>query len=193
MLLLFLISYLIGSIPSGYWLAKYLFKVDVTKVGSGNIGATNVARVLGDKKYFFLVFFLDFIKAYITLFMFSLHVSLISILFLCSVFLLLGNGCSIFLKFRGGKGVATMLGILAFLYPSLFFGYVVLWGFIVVLSRKVGIASIVGVLALLPMFFLLYGKPDVLTLLFLFFIVIWVCVRHKNNIKNIFNWETGEV
>ena len=63
--ILFLISaYLVGSIPTGYLFAKYFFDCDITQEGSGNIGATNIGRVLGRRKYFFLIFFLDSFKAY---------------------------------------------------------------------------------------------------------------------------------
>ena len=132
MFLLILISYLIGSVPSGYWFAKIFFGIDVTKHGSGNIGATNVARVLKNKKYFFLIFFFDFVKSFLTLFVSAkfLNVDLpwrvVPLwkvipygLLLLSVFLILGNAHSIFLQFRGGKCVATTLGILSFLFPYL--------------------------------------------------------------------------
>ena len=63
-----LISYLVGSVPTGYWFAKHFFNIDITERGSGNIGATNIGRVFG-KKYFALIFLIDFLKAFISLYL----------------------------------------------------------------------------------------------------------------------------
>lgn len=195
MFLLILISYLIGSVPSGYWFAKIFFGIDVTKHGSGNIGATNVARVLKNKKYFFLIFFFDFVKSFLTLFVSAkfLNVDLpwrvVPLwkvipygLLLLSVFLILGNAHSIFLQFRGGKCVATTLGILSFLFPYLALGVVVVWVILLLIFKRVDIASLGSFLSSIPIYFLLPYSRDTLTILFLIFMVAYIFVRHKKNI-----------
>ena len=202
MLILFILtfSYLVGAIPTGYWFAKYCFCVDVTESGSGNIGATNVARVLGNKKYFFLIFFLDFLKAFFALFLIKkicnfsylilpkdyfelwLKPSIFDILFYSSIFLLIGNAYSIFLKFKGGKGVATALGILAFLGPlKLFLMFLSCWGLILVISRRVDIASLISTY-FITFVYLFFPDPQNF-FLFLLFLCIWLTFRHKSNIK----------
>ena len=185
-----ILPYLIGSIPTGYWFAKYFFGVDVTQSGSGSIGATNVARVLGSKKYFFLILFLDFFKAFVAL-IFLTPVVLFKIPFgfgvdyIAASCLLIGNSHSIFMKFRGGKGVATTLGILFYFFPFLAIIFVLVFGIILFFAKRVDIASLGSVLLLIPLYFACGYGYDLSTLLFLLFIVIWVFVRHKNNIKYI--------
>jgi len=176
------LSYFVGALPTGYLFARFFFGIDITKNGSGNIGATNVARVIGCKKYFFLIFFLDFLKAFLALALLAPVCK--GVLLACASMLLVGNCFSIFLKFRGGKGVSTTLGILAFLFPKILFGFLVIWILILLISRKVGIASLVATLSILPQYFLLFYTRDILTILFLIFIIVIVFLRHNNNIKN---------
>jgi len=210
MLIILPIFYLIGSIPTGYWFAKYLFNIDVTKHGSGNIGATNVARVLGSKKYFFLIFFIDFLKAFLSLFFVKLffHQDL-SFFIAASICLLLGNSFSVFLKFKGGKGVATTLGILAFLLSIKFFiFFIVCWAIVLFFAKRVGVASLLAIY-LTTIFFYLYwklsgfvwfdrlttngwvnfsmGSNNHILLYFLIFLCLWLTFSHRNNLKSLFN------
>ncbi|MBU1008299.1 glycerol-3-phosphate acyltransferase [Candidatus Dependentiae bacterium] len=180
-----IVSYLVGSIPSGYCFARYFFGIDVTKYGSGNIGATNVARVLGNKRYFFYIFLFDFFKAFMTVFLCEKLFFLSGkFLFLVAGFLLIGNGYSIFLRFRGGKGVATVLGILAFLFPLLLVCFVLVWIVLLLVSKQVFIASLGGTVSLLPAYYVLM-TVDFWSVLFLVFIVSLVFFRHKNNLKGL--------
>ena len=99
-----LLAYLIGAIPTGYLIARLKGVRDIRQHGSGNIGATNVSRLLGIH-YFFIIFFLDAGKAF--LFMNTIKPYFpIDYLYFFAGILLLGNTCSLFLRFRGGKGVA---------------------------------------------------------------------------------------
>jgi len=190
---LFFLTYLFASISPGYLIAKWCFNVDLRNHGSGSVGATNVARVLGDKKYFFLVFFLDFIKSYLFLFFCEKIFVIIGIydfyiwysLIITSVVLLIGNGYSIFLRFRGGKGVATMLGILAYLFPILLVSFLLVWLLIFAIGKRVDIASLSGVLSIIPAYFIFYEPSTFVTILFLFFSVGWIVVRHVENLKKL--------
>jgi glycerol-3-phosphate acyltransferase PlsY len=173
--LVFLISYLIGSIPTGYWFCKFFFNLDITKHGSKNIGATNVARVLGFKTYFFLIFLLDFFKAFVVLWGAGYFVKN---LFIVAVVLLIGNAYSVFLKFRGGKGVATLLGILAFLDVTLFLIFVITWLLILFLTKWVAVASMLACYVVtLISYVIVYHM-----FFFLLFISVWIMFRHKENI-----------
>src|SRR5581483_8545951 len=104
--------YLIGAIPCGYLIARACGINDIRNHGSGNTGATNVGRILG-LKYFFLIFFLDCLKAYAVLAVLAHYGFEQSDLIIPALALLVGNAFPLFLRFRGGKGVATSVGILA--------------------------------------------------------------------------------
>ena len=176
-------AYLVGSIPTGYIFCWSFFGIDITKYGSGNIGATNVARVLGRQRYFFFIFFLDAVKAFLFLLLVSgfLHPTLLLLPAAC---LLLGNTYSIFLRGKGGKGISTSLGILAYILPSLFFGFLFVWIVFKVGFKRVDIASISATLSLIPQYFLfVQAGSGHLTLLFIFSMVFLVLLRHKNNIR----------
>ncbi len=182
------LAYLVGGIPTGYWFARLFFGVDVTKNGSGNIGATNVARVLGNKLWFFPIFFFDFAKSFgMFLVVDQLlagrgeiftpwHISLIA------VALLVGNGCSPFLKFKGGKGVATMCGILAFVMPLFFCLFMVVFGVIIAAVRRVDIAALSGIMVTTGVYLLPLWGQDLQFVPLLVFVVGWLVWRHQENI-----------
>lgn len=176
------ISYFIGAIPTGFWFCKVFFNIDITKHGSKNIGATNVARVLGSKKYFFLIFFLDFLKAFFTLFFisyFSVH------LFFMAALLLIGNAYSIFLRFKGGKGVATLLGILVFFDIKLFLIFICMWAMILFLAKRVDIASLCSCYLVTFLVYPVFLFETIQFFFFLLFVSLWITFRHRKNIVNL--------
>ncbi len=155
--LLILIAYVLGSIPFGLIVARSK-GVDPRTSGSGNIGATNVARVLGGKKWFFLVFFLDMLKALIPMLIASVIVrdvsktpTLYAMWIGCGVAAVLGHMFSLFLKFKGGKGVATSAGVVLGLWPYYTIpGALTILTFIVVfyLTRYVSLGSIAAAVSM---------------------------------------------
>ncbi len=181
-----LIAYLVGSIPTGYWLAYFLFGIDIQQHGSGNIGATNLGRTLG-KKYFFVVMFLDALKAYLTLEAARLYISTeLLYLFCVAALLLLGNAHSLFLQFRGGKGVATVLGILAFFVPfwvMLIFG--LMWGPIFFITTFAFFASLFAMLFVFFIYLIFFGFTAIT--FFLVALFFWLVTRHCANIKAFLN------
>ena len=115
--LLFIASYLIGSIPSGYLIGKIFFKKDIREYGSGNTGATNSFRVLGKPAGFAVTFF-DIFKGFIVVFLPALfNVEIHGLL--VGIFAIIGHVYPIYLKFRGGKAVATSAGVLLAVNPIL--------------------------------------------------------------------------
>jgi glycerol-3-phosphate acyltransferase PlsY len=177
------LAYLVGAIPTGYIFAKLFFNVTITEAGSGNIGASNIGRVLG-KKYFLLVFFLDACKAYGLL----AAVATLSPDFFGSFWvlwgvvftLLIGNAYSFFLGFKGGKGVATIAGILAFIAPwTVFVLFALLWLGVLAISKEPFLASITALLSVF-VWFLFFGSADLCWLSAALF--VWALLRHKNNI-----------
>ena len=148
MIVLFLFfAYLVGSIPTGFFVAHCKGISNIRLHGSGNVGATNVGRHLGSWCFLF-TFLGDIGKAYLFLcFCTYLHCSMVALLW-ASIFLLVGNHYSIFLKFHGGKGIATAIGILLFWsWPLLFLSFLI-WLMIFLFFKTVWIASIGMVLSL---------------------------------------------
>lgn len=187
-------AYLVGSIPTGYWYALRFFGIDVTEYGSGNTGATNVARVLGNIKYFFLIFFIDAGKAIVTLWVVERYTCSYvgldyQVVLLCSAAacLLIGNGFSIFLRGRGGKSVATLIGVIAFLYPwSVIAILLGTWGVVFALSRKVFIASMSAAIVATVTYWIGARQHGYILGVFLILATVWLIWRHSSNIKQFF-------
>lgn len=179
------LAYLIGAIPTGYLIAKFKGIADIREHGSGNIGATNVSRVLG-KKYFFLIFSLDAGKAYLFIQLLKPYFDFNHLYFFAAT-LLFGNGCSIFLRGGGGKGVATLFGLLIALSSKqtafLLFG---IWAALLYLIGTVGIAS-VGAVVWLP--FIAYRLHNPPFFLFSLFATMWIMQTHRSNIAAYWNKE----
>ena len=190
------ISYLIGSIPTAYLFGKLLKGVDIRKQGSGNVGATNALRVLG-KGPGITVLILDILKGLITVTLLASFFvrqpilgqaqNLRIFMGLCCI---CGHNWTIFLQFKGGKGIATSFGVLlglAMIVPGLYIvvGLIILSWFIVFLSfRMVSLASIVAALALPVYSFFL--KQSFLLVGLGIFLCIFVIIRHKANLVRIF-------
>ena len=137
-----LISYIIGSIPSGYILSKYFSKIDITKEGSGNIGATNVLRS-GSKKLALITLLFDAFKGILPILIF--YNSTYSII-LASLSAFIGHNYPIWLKFKGGKGIATYLGISFAISLKLGFSFIIIWLITALISKTSSTSSLVSIL-----------------------------------------------
>ncbi len=172
-------AYIIGALPIGFWIAQWAGVQDIRRYGSGNIGATNVARMLG-LHFFFVVFFLDAIKAFCYLkFCTSLGFSPFTVM-LCAYALLIGNAYSFLLQGSGGKGMATFAGIMLVINPGLCIALVMTWTAALLYVRVVGIASVFTA-CMLPWYALLF--TDIYGFLFLLSIAFWIVYRHKENVR----------
>ncbi|WP_293446579.1 glycerol-3-phosphate 1-O-acyltransferase PlsY [Persephonella sp.] len=140
-LLFILLTYFTASIPFGFIIGK-LFGKDVTKEGSGNIGATNVARTIG-KKAGILVLLLDALKGFIPVYLSKLYFDdrFVAVIAVVAV---LGHCYSIFMKFKGGKGVATGIGVLLALSPKVALIVITLWLGIFLTTGYVSLASVIS-------------------------------------------------
>ena len=177
-----LISYLFGSIPFGYLFTKILLKKDIRNVGSGNIGATNVLRT-GNKSLGYLTLILDIAKAVVPVIYIKFNYpDLVYISALCAF---LGHLFPIWLKFKGGKGVATFVGILISIniYYALVFGIV--WTLTFLISRYSSLSSLFASISI-PIYLLIINQGNII-----FFIIMFVLIfyTHKDNIKRLINKE----
>ena len=178
-LLLILLGYVVGAVPTGYLFGKLFFGIDITKQGSGNIGASNVARVLG-KRYFFLIMFIDALKAF-GLLVLGYRLGLPAwALYAAMATLLVGNGYSVFLRFSGGKGVATAFGIMLFALPAIIAAiFVACWALLIALTKKPFMASLGAMLTVLVCLGC-WKAWDALWLMLA--IAGWLLWRHRTNL-----------
>lgn len=187
-ILFILFSYIIGAIPFGMIIGRKAAGIDITRKGSGNIGATNVAREIGIK-WGLLTLLLDLLKGFIPVFITKIYISGVEGFFLIivSIAVLLGHRFSAFLEFRGGKGVATAFGV--FLALSPISAIVSLCAFIVTVyfSNYISLGSIVGAY-LMPVTLSLLNKPAAL-IITSFFTATLILITHRGNITRIIRGE----
>ena len=175
-----LLSYLVGSIPSGLILGKSIWNIDLREHGSHNIGATNAWRTIG-KQAGVLIFLCDLLKGVFGVWIGGALSGTPLALVLGGVFAIVGHSWSFFLRFKGGKGVATGLGVILSLTPIPALLIFVIWFVIVKITGYVSLGSIVGA-ALVPIFAWLFGEPRA-TIGFGFLAAFFVIYRHKENIQ----------
>ncbi len=184
--LTFLVSYLMGSIPFGYILTKIFLKKDIREIGSGNIGATNALRT-GNKPIGYLTLTLDVLKAVIPLLFIKInypdliHVSALSIF--------IGHVFPIWMKFKGGKGVATYVGILFCLNLNLGILFIFSWLIIFFISKYSSLGSILSSL-IIPIFIFFNSNYEIEY----FFIIMFVFIlyTHRENVKRLINKEESK-
>lgn len=200
-------GYLVGSLPFGVWMGK-LRGVDIRAAGSGNIGATNVARLLG-KPWGILVFSLDMLKGAVPTLAAggvlataaehgpvvppsALEIGRLLVGFSC----ILGHNCSIYLRLRGGKGVATSLGVTMGVFPDLTypaFCAVGVWLVVVRLTRYVSLGSLAACVTLPLAFLAIWARQDDYLAdhwplgIFALFVSLLIVVRHRSNIRRLLN------
>ena len=182
-LIIGIISYLMGSIPFGLILTKVFLKKNITDIGSGNIGATNVLRA-GNKVVGYTTLILDILKAVIPVIYIKFNFP--DFLYIASLCAFLGHVFPIWLKFKGGKGVATYLGILFAI--NIYFGliFVISWLIIFTISRFSSLSSLVAS-ASIPIYLVIIANFDDA----IFFTTIFVLIffTHRENIKRLKNNE----
>jgi glycerol-3-phosphate acyltransferase PlsY len=189
-ILVLIVSYLAGSIPTGLLIAKAR-GVDLRKVGSRNIGATNVLRSVG-KTEAIQTLLGDMLKG-------AFAVALMKLtgyndgpyLFLAGLFAVIGHTYPVYLGFRGGKGVATSLGFLLVYSPDLGLATIILWIIVATLSRYSSLAALIA-FVLLPINMLLF-KKSVIEFLLSTFLVFLIYLKHKDNIKRLLEGKESRI
>lgn len=187
-------AYLIGSIPTGYIIVKLFTGQDIRTIGSGSTGATNVKRVMG-KKWFFIVMLLDAFKGALPVVLAKLFttsftgIGLLPVL--AAVAVILGHSKSIFLKFTGGKSVASGVGTILALNWIAGLIIAVVWGIITYASKYVSLGSIIA-LALSP--FIMWGlKAPVAYIGYCALGAVYIIYLHRENIKRLLKGEENKV
>ena len=176
-----LVSYLFGSIPFGLLLTKIFLKKDIREIGSGNIGATNVLRA-GNKILGYSTLVLDILKAVLPILYIKFFMN--DYLYISALSIFIGHVFPIWLKFKGGKGVASYLGILFCLdiFTALIFG--VVWISVFILFKFSSLSSLLASLTI-PIFHFFYNSDSDYYFYFMMFILIFF--THRENIKRLRN------
>ena len=179
--LILLISYLTGSIPFGFLLTKIFLKKDIREIGSGNIGATNALRT-GNKLIGYSTLVLDISKAVILLLIIKFNFS--EYLFTSSIAVFLGHVFPIWLKFKGGKGVATYVGILFCIDIYLAVIFIIVWFVVFIISKYSSLASMIASLFVPLSSYFLFNDINYYFYIILFLLIL---ITHRENIKRLKN------
>jgi glycerol-3-phosphate acyltransferase PlsY len=183
-LAVFVIAYLVGSLPFSYIFAKMVKGVDITKVGSRNMGATNVLRTAGPVPAVF-AFAGDFLKAVLLVFVLIRFFPALSreTVLVAAVAVVLGHDFSVLARFKGGKGVATTFGVVLVLSWPVALVELSIWLVVMVLRNTVSLASVVGFVTL-PVVALMFRQPPKTVLIYTLLAVLGI-VRHAANIRRL--------
>jgi glycerol-3-phosphate acyltransferase PlsY len=193
-----LVAYLLGSFPTGYVFGRVLKNIDIREYGSGNVGATNVFRAVG-KVPGIIVLVIDFLKGFIAVTVIPLGIKGLYpdiplppyIYMLLGASAIAGHIWTVFLKFKGGKGVATTAGVMAGLSPFLLAGCLVVWVIVFAVWKYVSLASIIAATAL-PVLAVLAGK-DLTFIIFCAILCIVGVYSHRSNIKRLISGEEKKI
>ncbi len=179
---LIIVAYLIGSIPGGYLIGKLTKGIDVRNYGSKNAGATNVLRTLGKKEAAFTLFF-DGLKGFLVIYIATTLNLAPHIVVLSGLAAIAGHNWPVFFGFRGGRGIATSIGIVVGLSWQVFFILLIIGVATIAITRYVSVGSILGAIVF-PLLMLFYGYP-LPYLLFAFLMTCMAIIRHVPNIKRL--------
>ena len=179
-------SYLMGSIPFGLILTKIFLNKDIRDIGSGNIGATNALRT-GNKLIGYSTLILDVAKAIIPVIFVKINYP--DLIYVASLCAFLGQVFPVWIKFKGGKGVATYVGILFSINILLGAIFILSWMVIFILTKYSSLSSIIGALSI-PSYLLITGQNNNITFFIIMFVLIFF--THRENIKRLKNKEESK-
>ena len=204
LILFLLLAYLTGAFPSAVWVGKTFYKKDVREYGSGNAGATNTFRVLG-KKAGVPVLIMDILKGWLSVnyvFFLSTHSILVefpALLFetqlAFGIAAVIGHLFPVYTGFRGGKGIATLLGLLIGLSPIAALVSIIMFVIVFIISKYVSLGSIIASIAFPLVVFFILNEKDVNSSLeiFSFFVPILTLITHQKNIERLVRGEENKV
>lgn len=198
-LLIIILAYLIGSIPTSVWVSKYFFQIDIRDYGSGNAGATNTYRILGSKWGTF-VMIADMLKAVVAVKLaFLLPESYENELYLVNLQLglglaaVIGHIFPIWANFKGGKGVASLFGMVLGIQPNVALCCVGVFILVLYLTRWVSLSSILASIAFPVFILVIFNEPEHLYRVFAIVVALLVLFTHQKNITRIIKGNESKV
>lgn len=187
------LAYLAGSIPSSVWIGKIFYGIDVRTQGSGNAGATNTIRVLGAKAGIPVMLF-DVFKGWFAVFLWHFFApdtlspeQLIWFKIVLGTAAVIGHVYPVFAQFRGGKGIATLLGVGIALYPESALFVFILFALILTLTHYVSVSSITASLSFPLVVVFVFNQQSVPLIVLAIFVALFVPFTHRSNIKRLLN------
>jgi len=186
LLIIIIVSYLIGSIPFGFILTKTFLKKDIRNFGSGNIGATNVLRA-GNKKIGYTTLTLDMLKAILPVIFIKLNYQ--EYVYVSSLCVFIGHVFPLWLKFKGGKGVASYVGILFSIDIMFGFIFIFTWLIIYLISKYSSLSSLISSLSVPIYIFFNLNEKNIIFFLIMFVLIFFT---HRENIKRLINKEESK-
>lgn len=196
---LVLLAYMMGSIPSAVWIGKLLYGVDVRDYGSGNAGATNTFRVLG-KKAGLPVLILDILKGFVAVKLVWLTVKylpdtqqFVNLELSLGLAALIGHIFPLFAGFRGGKGVATLLGILCAVHIGAALICIAVFMVTIILTQYVSLSSMLSALTFPISIMFIYHETIPGLNIFAMFVCVLVLITHQKNIERLLSGEEGKI
>ena len=194
-----LVAYLLGSLPSAVWIGRIFYGIDVREYGSGNAGATNTFRVLG-KKAGIPVLLIDILKGYVAVQIATIignyfpgTQQFVNFKLTLGVAALLGHIFPVFAGFRGGKGVATLLGILSGVHPPAALVCAGVFAITFLLSGYVSLSSMISAIAFPIVIMFLYNETVRSLNVFSMFVAILVLITHQKNIERLLRGEESKI
>ena len=181
-----LVSYILGSIPFGFLLTKIFLNKDIRNIGSGNIGATNALRT-GNKKIGYATLILDILKAVITVIFIKYNYP--EFIFISSLCVFLGHVFPIWLKFKGGKGISTYIGILFCINLNYGLIFIITWLVTFLIFKYSSLSSIIATLSIPLYLFVFLSDIDLFFFLIMFILIFFT---HRENIKRLINKEESK-
>lgn len=196
-IILLFFAYLIGSVPTAVWIGKFFYKIDVREYGSGNAGATNVFRVLG-KKAGIPVMLIDVLKGFaaVSLAHFSDYTQgsnqFINLQLVLGIASLIGHIFPLFASFRGGKGIATLLGIILSVHPYAALISIGIFVLVLLLSSYVSLSSIISAIMFPVIVIFIFNTKVPSLVIFSILIAILVLITHQKNIERLLRREESK-
>jgi glycerol-3-phosphate acyltransferase PlsY len=198
-ILLIILAYLLGSIPTAVWVSKAFFAIDIRDYGSGNAGATNTYRILGPRWGTF-VMIVDMLKAIVAVKLafflpeaFDNSLYLVNMQIALGLAAVIGHIFPIWAEFRGGKGVACLFGMVLGIQPNVALCCVGVFFLVLFLTRWVSLSSILASIAF-PVFILfIFNEPEHLYRIFAIAVALMVLLTHQKNLSRIFNGSENKV
>jgi glycerol-3-phosphate acyltransferase PlsY len=197
--ILVIFAYLIGSIPTSVWISKYVFNIDIRNYGSGNAGATNTFRVLGSKWGSF-VMLVDVSKGilatslYILIpFYLSHELARTNFMIILGLTAVVGHIFPIWAEFKGGKGVATLLGMTIAIQPMVALLCLMVFAFTLIITRFVSLSSMLAGVAFMVLILFIFNERETMYRLFAIIVALMVIITHQKNIGRLLKGTENKV
>lgn len=184
-IIMLILCYFAGAIPSGVWIGKIFKGIDVRDYGSKNSGATNCYRVMG-AKLGIAVLVVDILKGFLPMLIASKYVTGPFQTVFLGMVIILAHTYSCFINFKGGKGVATSLGVFLFLAPYVILVLILVFFTVFAMFRYVSLASIISASALPILVFIMDKSNNIYLFVLSLIIGVFVIYRHKTNIERLY-------